>query len=76
MPNGDTQLAQSIYLANMFAQRGTCQCEACKLLRQATDGMIAQVLGKGGAGPGIPTADIMRTLGGSQLSGSGAESGG
>jgi hypothetical protein len=46
MPDGDQKLAQSIYLANMFAQRGTCQCRACQLLRQSTDEMINQVLGK------------------------------
>lgn len=45
MPNGDDGLAKSVYLAQMFAQRGTCQCEACQLLRKATDGMISQVLG-------------------------------
>jgi hypothetical protein len=51
MPNGDQGLAQAIYLANMFAQRGTCQCTACQLLRQSTDGMIKQVLGKPTAVP-------------------------
>lgn len=45
MPDGDDGLAKSVYLAQMFAQRGTCQCEACQLLRKATDGMISQVLG-------------------------------
>ena len=44
MPDGDQGLAQSIYLANMYAQRGECKCTACRLLRQATDGMISQVL--------------------------------
>ena len=60
MPDGDTNLAQSIYLANMFAQRGTCQCTACKLLRQATDGMISQVLG--GQSPGGDQLAQMRKL--------------
>lgn len=63
MPNADTQLAQSIYLANMFAQKGTCQCKACQLLRQATDGMISQVLGGGGANPGAAMAEIAKGLG-------------
>jgi hypothetical protein len=65
MPDGDTKLAQSIYLANMFAQRGTCQCTACKLLRQATDGMISQVLGNPAAGPGgVDPVAMMKAMGG------------
>lgn len=44
MGNSDQSLAQSIYLANMFAQRKTCDCTACKLLRRSTDVMINQAL--------------------------------
>jgi hypothetical protein len=72
MPDGDQSLAQAIYLANMFAQRGTCQCTACQLLRQSTDGMIKQVLGKP---TGIPAqgdlAALAQSLGG--ISGLGTE---
>lgn len=55
MPDVESGLAQAFYLANMFAQKGTCNCEACQLLRQCTDGMIKQALGgiTPGAGPGI-----------------------
>jgi hypothetical protein len=60
MPDGDTGLAQAIYLANMFAQRGSCQCKACQLLRQSTDGMISQVLGKGSTDNPIPGADALK----------------
>jgi hypothetical protein len=65
MSNGDQGLAQAIYLANMFAQRGTCQCTACQLLRQSTDGMIKQVLGKTTTAPvqGDLTA-LAQSLGG------------
>jgi hypothetical protein len=59
MPDGDQSLAQAIYLANMFAQRGTCQCTACQLLRQSTDGMIKQVLGKP---TGIPAQGDLAAL--------------
>lgn len=65
MPDGDQGLAQAIYLANMFAQRGTCQCTACQLLRQSTDGMIKQVLGKSNPGQAPGEIDTLsRTLGG------------
>jgi hypothetical protein len=68
MPGEDQGLAQSIYLANMFAQRNTCQCTACQLLRKATDGMIKQVLtpsapGQGGLDPAALTK-IMAGMGG------------
>lgn len=56
MPKEDQGLAQAIYLANMFAQRGTCQCTACQLLRKSTDGMIKQVLGN--TGPGQAQTDV------------------
>lgn len=65
MANGDQGLAQAIYLANMFAQRGTCQCTACQLLRQSTDGMIKQVLGKTTAAPAqADLAALAQSLGG------------
>lgn len=39
-------LAQAFYLAQLQACKGDCECEACKLLRQATDEMTKLVLAK------------------------------
>lgn len=73
MPNGDTNMAQLIYLAQLEAQKGECNCRTCQLLRKVTDQMTAQILGsspgkrsprkKGGAqAPGaiIPGLDTFR----------------
>ena len=68
MPDGDQGLAQSIYLANMFAQRNTCQCTACQLLRKATDGMIKQVLAPTNPGQGsFDLGAISQAMGGQGL---------
>jgi predicted TIM-barrel enzyme len=71
MPDGDQGLAQSIYLANLFAQKGTCQCEACQLLRQSTEAMINQVLKKPGSAqsqvdPAL-VAQVIKQLGNTTL---------
>lgn len=60
MSNGDTKLAQAIYLANMYAQRKECDCQACKLLRQATDGMIQAFLGGAGPGQGLDMTQLVK----------------
>lgn len=51
MQNPDQGFAQMIYLAQMFAQKNTCQCEACQLMRKATDGMISQMI------KGVPASE-------------------
>ena len=60
MPDGDSALAQSVYLAQMFAQKGTCNCEACQLLRKATEGMISQFLGGALPGAGTGMAELVK----------------
>jgi len=45
MPNGDNSMAQAIYLAQLFAARGTCKCKACQLLRKVSDDMTDEMLG-------------------------------
>jgi len=63
MPGDDSELAQTIYLANMFAQRGTCKCTACQLLRKSTDSMIAQVLGTPGSTvPGLDPQTVKKMM--------------
>jgi branched-subunit amino acid ABC-type transport system permease component len=70
MPNPDAQLAQLIYLANMFAQKGTCNCQACQLLRKGTDAMISQVLGGMGSIPGADLSQLIKGVtGGESLHG-------
>lgn len=44
MPNGDSNLAQAIYLAQLYAARGECDCKACQLMRGVTEAMMAQML--------------------------------
>jgi hypothetical protein len=56
MPNGDADLAQGVYAAQLFAARGTCNCMACQLLRNVADKMAAQIL-KGATGGTVPEAD-------------------
>lgn len=43
MPNRE-EAAKFIYLAQLSAQKGTCQCEACRLLRKCNDAVIDQEL--------------------------------
>lgn len=64
LTGGDNTLAQSIYLANMYAQRGECQCIACQLLRQSTDGMIKQMLGGGDPSSQLELAKLVKQMGG------------
>lgn len=44
MPNGKAQYAQAIYLAQLQACKSKCQCNSCKLLRQAADSMTEETL--------------------------------
>jgi len=46
MPGNNTIMAQSVYLAQLFAARNTCNCEACRLLRSATEGIRAELMGQ------------------------------
>jgi hypothetical protein len=62
LTGGDTTLAQAVYLANLFAQKGTCNCTACQLLRKSTEGMIAQVLGGLGGGPQVGLDEAARQI--------------
>lgn len=52
MPNGDNAMAQAVYLAQLFAARGNCNCKACQLLRKVSDDMTDELLA--GASPGGP----------------------
>ncbi len=36
--------AQYIYLAQLDAQKGTCKCKSCQLLRKCNDAMVDQAL--------------------------------
>jgi len=46
MRNGDNAMAQAVYLAQLFAARNTCNCEACQLLRKVSADMTADFLGE------------------------------
>lgn len=73
MPNGDQGFAQIVFLAQMSAQRGNCQCQTCQLLRKATDGMIAQMLGKGFPTQVANMDEAVRQTLGTQVPTSGSE---
>ncbi len=44
-PPGDNKnaMAQGVYIAQLFAAKGSCKCAACRALRMATDSMIAEI---------------------------------
>jgi len=42
--NGNDQMAQSFYLAQLQACKGSCKCNVCQILRKASDQMSAQLL--------------------------------
>jgi len=44
MPANKQQVAQCYYLAQLQAVKSGCECNACKLLRKATDAMTEEVL--------------------------------
>ena len=45
MPNGKNDtVAQAIYLAQLEAQKGECDCRTCELLRRATGQMTDSFL--------------------------------
>lgn len=44
MPNGKHEGAQYLYLAQIQAAKGKCQCNSCKLLRKASDAMTEELL--------------------------------
>jgi len=44
MPNGKSQYAQAVYLAQLQACKGSCKCKACELLRKAADAMTEETL--------------------------------
>ena len=46
MDGDNTTMAQAVYLAQLFAARNTCTCEACRLLRKASEDMTAAMLGE------------------------------
>ena len=44
MPNGKSQYAQAVYLAQLQACKGSCKCRSCQLLRKAADSMTEETL--------------------------------
>ncbi|MBA7622119.1 hypothetical protein ES703_29490 [subsurface metagenome] len=52
MPNGKSQYAQAIYMAQLQACKGKCQCNSCQLLRKAADAMTEETLNPTPGNPG------------------------
>ncbi|MBA7579742.1 hypothetical protein ES708_21618 [subsurface metagenome] len=52
MPNGKSQYAQAVYLAQLQACKGGCKCKPCQLLRKAADAMTEETLNPAPGNPG------------------------
>jgi len=61
MPNGKSQYAQAVYLAQLQACKGTCKCRPCQLLRKAADAMTEETLNPTPGNPGS-VEDAMAAL--------------
>ena len=59
MPNGQKDImAQTVYLAQLEAAKGTCKCRTCQILRKGNQAMTDQFLGKAQAAPGSPASAV------------------
>jgi len=65
MPDGKSQYAQAVYLAQLQACKGNCKCRACQLLRKAADAMTEETLNPAPGNPGsVENAmEVMRAAG-------------
>ena len=61
MPNGKSQYAQAVYMAQLQACKGTCKCKSCQLLRKAADVMTEETLNPTSGNPGS-VEDAMELL--------------
>ncbi len=44
MPQRKEIMAQAVYLAQIEAAKGACQCKVCQILRKANDAMTEEFL--------------------------------
>ena len=62
MPDGRNDImAQAVFLAQLEAAKGKCNCKACAILRRSSDMMTAQFLNPQAASPGA-NKDVIKTL--------------
>lgn len=61
MPDGKSQYAQAVYLAQLQACKGSCKCKACELLRKAADAMTEETLNPAPGNP-VGVEDAMSAL--------------
>ena len=52
MPNGKSQVAQFIYLAQLHAAKSSCKCKVCELMRKTVDAMTEEILNPSKPNPG------------------------
>jgi len=68
--NGKSQYAQSVYLAQLQACKGSCKCNPCQLLRKAADAMTEETLNPTPANPmGVEDAMSILTAAGYDVAG-------
>lgn len=69
MPNGKSQVAQYIYLAQLHAAKGSCKCQVCQLMRKTVDAMTEEILNPSKTNPvGIQEALEVLKAGGIDIS--------
>ncbi len=67
MPGNQDTMAQAVFLAQLEAARGTCKCNACRILRKASALMTRQFIGETEAKAGdVLTASGIEGLGPSE----------
>ena len=68
--NGKSQYAQSVYLAQLQACKGSCKCNPCQLLRKAADAMTEETLNPTPTNPmGVEDAMSILTAAGYDVAG-------
>ena len=61
MPDGKSQYAQAVYMAQLQACKGSCKCKSCELLRKAADHMTEETLNPSPVNP-ASVEDAMTAL--------------
>lgn len=55
-------MAQAVYLAQLEAQKGTCKCKTCQLLRKATQVMTSQFLGQTSPTAAVQAPEVVELI--------------
>jgi hypothetical protein len=64
-----SQAAQYLYLAQLDAQKGSCNCKACQLLRKSNDAMVTDALAPAADPQGVALAAAAKAAAGGDETG-------